>query len=68
MLTGFFVTFFKLQPFEKTVVLNFFLQNAHGFLEIVIDYFNFDFLQIYRPFLHIVYAQAKPCTDGYLKT
>lgn len=48
-----FVAFFKLQPLEKAVVLNFFLQNTHGFFEIVIEYFNFDFLQIYRPFLNI---------------
>jgi hypothetical protein len=51
--TRLFVTFLEFQPFEKTVVLDFFLENAHGFLEIVIDHFDFDFLQIYRPFLHI---------------
>ncbi|VVS90491.1 hypothetical protein DBB_580 [Desulfoluna spongiiphila] len=48
-----FVALLELQPLEKAVVLNFFLQNTHGFFEIVIEYFNFDFLQIYRPFLNI---------------
>ncbi len=67
VLAGFLVAFFKLQPFEKTVILDFFLENAHGFLEIVIDHFDFDFFQIYRPFLHIVCMQTKSCTDGYLK-
>lgn len=48
-----FVALFELQPLEKPVILNFFLQNTHGFFQIVIENFNFDFLQIYRPFLNI---------------
>lgn len=43
----------ELKPLEKPVILNFFLQYAHGFFEIVIENFNFDFLQKYRPFLNI---------------
>ena len=55
--TGFFITFFKFQTLEKTVILNLFLENSHGFFKIIINYFDFDFFQVYRPFLLIVNAQ-----------
>ena len=47
--TRLFVAFFQLQPFEEAVVLNFFLQNAHRFFDIIIVNFDCDFLQISRP-------------------
>jgi hypothetical protein len=40
-LTRFFIAFFQLQAFEKAIVLNFFLQNPHGFFEIVVEDFDF---------------------------
>ena len=42
---------FELQPFEKPVVLNFFLQNLHGFFNVIVNYLDCNFLQKYRPFL-----------------
>ena len=53
VLAGLLIALFELESLEKAVVLNFFLQNTHGFFEIVIENFYFDFLQMYRPFLNI---------------
>ena len=44
-LTRFLIAFFKLQSFEETIVLNFFLQNPHGFFEIVVEDFDFNCFQ-----------------------
>jgi hypothetical protein len=43
------VAFFQLEPFEKTVVLNLFLQNAHRLLDVIVVDFDRYFLQKYRP-------------------
>jgi len=59
MFAWFFETFFKFQTFKQTIVLNFLFENPHSFFEIVIDHFDFDFFQMYRPFLHIVHAQVE---------
>lgn len=45
----FFVAFFKLQALEKTVILNFFLQNTHSFFKIVVLNFDRNFLQPVSP-------------------
>lgn len=50
---------FEFQTLKKPVILNFLFQNSHCFFHIVIKNFDFDFLQVYRPFLLIV-------VDGYL--
>jgi len=50
VLAGFFVALFELQPLEKSVILNFLFQNAHGFFDVIVDDFDLDFLQQYRPF------------------
>jgi hypothetical protein len=47
--TRLFIAFFQLQPFEETVVLNLFLQNAHRLFNIVIVDFDCNFLQVTRP-------------------
>jgi hypothetical protein len=44
-LAWFLVAFFQLQAFEQTIVLNFFLQNPHGFFEIVVEDFDFNCFQ-----------------------
>lgn len=43
------VAFLDFQPFEKPVVLDFFLQNPHGFFKVVVIYFDFDSLQADSP-------------------
>ena len=52
-LARFFKTLLEFQTLEKTVVLNFFLENAHGLFKVAVDDSDFDFLQIYRPLLSI---------------
>jgi len=44
-----FVAFFKLQPFEKAVVLDLLFQNAHRLFNIVVVDFDCNFLQMTRP-------------------
>lgn len=57
----FFIAFFKLQTLEKTVILNFFLQNPHGFFKVIVKYLDFDCLQLLRPLL-----SNCDVSDGYL--
>jgi hypothetical protein len=45
----FFIAFLKLQAFEKAIVLNFLLQNPHGFFKVVVDNLNFNCLQAFTP-------------------
>lgn len=45
----FLVAFFKLQAFEKAVVLNFLFQNTHGFFKVVVDNPYFNCLQAFTP-------------------
>ena len=51
--TRLLVAFLQLQPFKKTVVLNFLLQNAHCFFDVVVDHPDFNILQIPRPLLAV---------------
>jgi hypothetical protein len=50
VLAGFFVALLELQALEKPVILNLLLQNAHGFFDVIVNDFDLDFLQQYRPF------------------
>jgi hypothetical protein len=52
-LAGLFIAFFQLQPLEQTVVLNFFLQNAHRLFKVVVQNLDFDIFQLTRPLLSI---------------
>ena len=49
--TWFFIAFFQFQTLKKAVVLNFFLQNAHCFFNIIVYNSYFNVLQIPRPLL-----------------
>jgi len=49
---GFFITFFQLEPLEKTIVLNLFFQNTHGLFQIVIKNLDLNFLHLFRPLLY----------------
>ena len=49
VLAGFLIAFFKLQPFEQPVILNFFLQNAHGFLKVIVVNFYLNCFQTSSP-------------------
>jgi hypothetical protein len=49
--TRLFIALFQFQPFEKAVVLNFLLQNAHCFFDVVVNNPDFNILQIPRPLL-----------------
>ncbi len=50
VLAWLFVTLFQFQALEESVILNFLLQNAHGLFDVIVDDFDLDFLQQYRPF------------------
>ena len=50
-LAGFFIAFFEFEPFEKTIVLDLFLQNTHGLFKVVVVDLDCDFLQPFRPLL-----------------
>ena len=50
VLAGFLVALLELQALEKSVILNLLLQNAHGFFDVIVNDFDLDFLQQYRPF------------------
>jgi hypothetical protein len=45
ILARFLVALFELQALEQAIVLNFFLQNAHGFFKIVVENFDFNCFQ-----------------------
>jgi len=49
VLAWLFVTLFQFQTLEESVILNFLLQNAHGLFDVIVDDFDLDFLQQYRP-------------------
>jgi len=44
-----FIIFFQLQTFEQAIVLNFFLQDPHGFFKVVIMNLDRDLLQPASP-------------------
>jgi hypothetical protein len=50
-LARFFVGFPEPQPFEKAVVLDFFLQNFHGLFQVIVNDADLDLFQIASPFL-----------------
>jgi hypothetical protein len=60
-LTRFFIALFKLEPFEKAVILNLFLEDAHGLFNIVVVDLDCDFLQLSRPLLSIERHFALQC-------
>lgn len=51
ILTWFLKIFFHFETFEQTIILNLFLQNFHGFFNVIINDFDRNIFQIYRPFL-----------------
>ena len=55
-----FIALFQFEPFEKAVILNFFLQNPHRLFNVIIKNLNLNFLQTPRPLLSI-----KIIPDGY---
>jgi len=63
------VAFFQLQALEQAIVLNFFLQNPHGFFEIVVEDFDFNCFQTgSTPFFsHRVNKSAVYPWDGYFE-
>jgi hypothetical protein len=46
----FFITFFKFESLEKSIVLNFLFQNTHGLFQIVIKNLDLNFLHLFAPF------------------
>ena len=53
----FFIAFLQLQAFEKAIILNLFLQHAHGFFKVVVDNPNFNCLQAFTPpSSHLMYV------------
>jgi hypothetical protein len=49
VLTGFFKMFFHFEPFEESVILDFFLQNSQGFFNIVVNNRDSNFFQKTSP-------------------
>jgi hypothetical protein len=66
-LAGFFVALFQLQTLEKTIILDLFLQYAHGLLDVVVDDPDFNVFQISRPLLHYKVDRPQTCGGYYFE-
>ena len=57
---GLFVALLQLQTLEKTIILDLFLQDAHGLLDVIVDDPDFNVFQISRPLLAL---KSKPSAN-----